>query len=298
MVDNQAKNALVADNFKAPRLWVTPEPGAGLIRDMPELIAADRALRLPRPRRRGRLRPRREGNRIARRPGRGQEDRRRHPEATQTEEEASQHGHDGDDGRRHDAAAARKMCRRTGRGKAEKAKRDCELKEERLKAQFAGKEGDEVDKREGEGRSAEAGGAVQGGHQGPPLGGHHRRARPQEDRENYLTALKDPTSPTRTTSSSTSSARSAARRHLVRLGRRRHQKNQDDPLQPPRGRRRARPDDVRIDALVDPLPFLKAGYWEQVHVASLVPKEKREIDKPAAALRHDGRRHDRPHRPA
>src|SRR5262249_7871434 len=32
-----------------------------------------------------------------------------------------------------------------------------------------------------------------------------------------------------------------------------------------------------INNLVDPLPFLKAGLWEQVHVVSLVPKEKREI---------------------
>jgi hypothetical protein len=29
--------------------------------------------------------------------------------------------------------------------------------------------------------------------------------------------------------------------------------------------------------LVDPLPFLKAGLWEKVHIASLVPKEKREL---------------------
>ena len=25
---------------------------------------------------------------------------------------------------------------------------------------------------------------------------------------------------------------------------------------------------------VDPLPFLNAGLWEKVHIASLVPKEK------------------------
>ena len=43
------------------------------------------------------------------------------------------------------------------------------------------------------------------------------------------------------------------------------------------------PDDVRISALVDPLPFLKAGYLQGVHVASLVPKEKLEEPKTATA---------------
>ncbi len=37
------------------------------------------------------------------------------------------------------------------------------------------------------------------------------------------------------------------------------------------------PETVRPEALCDPLPFLKAGLWEKVHVAALVPKEKREI---------------------
>lgn len=39
------------------------------------------------------------------------------------------------------------------------------------------------------------------------------------------------------------------------------------------------PDEARLEALVDPLPFPKAGYWEGVHVASLVPKEKLEVKK-------------------
>jgi hypothetical protein len=41
------------------------------------------------------------------------------------------------------------------------------------------------------------------------------------------------------------------------------------------------PDDALLEDLIDPLPFLKAGYWERVHVASLVPKEKKEVTKPA-----------------
>src|SRR5260370_42249338 len=37
------------------------------------------------------------------------------------------------------------------------------------------------------------------------------------------------------------------------------------------------PDGVRLEAVTDFLPFLRAGYWKGVHVASLVPKEKRTI---------------------
>ena len=39
------------------------------------------------------------------------------------------------------------------------------------------------------------------------------------------------------------------------------------------------PDSVRPEALVDPLPFLKSGLWEKVHVASLVPKEKKDREE-------------------
>ena len=38
-VEEQIKVKLVADQYKPLRSWVTPEPGAGLIRDTPKLIA-------------------------------------------------------------------------------------------------------------------------------------------------------------------------------------------------------------------------------------------------------------------
>src|SRR5262249_19226007 len=38
-VEEQIKVQLVADNYKPKRDWATPEPGAGLIRDTPKLIA-------------------------------------------------------------------------------------------------------------------------------------------------------------------------------------------------------------------------------------------------------------------
>ena len=39
------------------------------------------------------------------------------------------------------------------------------------------------------------------------------------------------------------------------------------------------PETVRPEALVDPLPFFNRGSGRRVHVASLVPKEKKEIKK-------------------
>jgi hypothetical protein len=40
------------------------------------------------------------------------------------------------------------------------------------------------------------------------------------------------------------------------------------------------PDEARPENLVDPLPFLEHGLWEKVHIASLVPKELKEIPDP------------------
>jgi hypothetical protein len=44
-------------------------------------------------------------------------------------------------------------------------------------------------------------------------------------------------------------------------------------------------EDVRLEGIVDPLPFLKIGYYRGVHVASLVPKDKRETqEQPTFAM--------------
>ena len=40
------------------------------------------------------------------------------------------------------------------------------------------------------------------------------------------------------------------------------------------------PETVRISALVAPLPFLKAGFWERVHVGRMVPAEKLKVAEP------------------
>ena len=70
------------------QLWVSPEPGAGLIRDQPELIAVDRALRLSRPGRRPGLRARRRRQPDPR-PRRRQDTRMRTTEARRKTEAAA-----------------------------------------------------------------------------------------------------------------------------------------------------------------------------------------------------------------
>ncbi len=43
-------------------------------------------------------------------------------------------------------------------------------------------------------------------------------------------------------------------------------------------------DDTRLDAIVDMLPFLRAGYWKGVHVYALTDEAKREIAEPTPAM--------------
>ncbi len=53
------------------------------------------------------------------------------------------------------------------------------------------------------------------------------------------------------------------------------------------------PETVRPRELVDPLPFLNAGLWEKVHIASLVPKEKIKLpEEPKAQAGGMGRQRD------
>ena len=97
-------------------------------------------------------------------------------------------------------------------------------------------------------------------------------------RENYLDALKNPSGGRPVLQEARRRAPGPpTRRLVVGVDRRRPGREPEDPRQPPRRGRGADARDVRIAELVDPLPFLKAGYWEKVHVASLVPLERREI---------------------
>ncbi len=64
------------------------------------------------------------------------------------------------------------------------------------------------------------------------------------------------------------------RRHLVGLEEGREEKNLDILDNLPAIEEELAPENVLPEGLVDPLPFLNAGLWEKVHIASLVPKEK------------------------
>src|ERR1017187_8969324 len=46
-IDDQVKTALVPNDYKAAREWISPEPGAGLIRDTPVLITANELYAYP-----------------------------------------------------------------------------------------------------------------------------------------------------------------------------------------------------------------------------------------------------------
>ena len=51
------------------------------------------------------------------------------------------------------------------------------------------------------------------------------------------------------------------------------------------------PETVRISTLVAPLPFLKAGFWERVHIGRMVPAEKFKVaEPPPGAAERAGRR--------
>jgi len=47
IVTEQEKNLLVASAYRPHQLWVSPEPGAGLIRDQPELVAPKEIVAYP-----------------------------------------------------------------------------------------------------------------------------------------------------------------------------------------------------------------------------------------------------------
>ncbi len=46
-VEEQIKVSLIPDNYKPAHEWVTPEPGAGLIRDTPKLVAVNELYAYP-----------------------------------------------------------------------------------------------------------------------------------------------------------------------------------------------------------------------------------------------------------
>ncbi|WP_422929557.1 hypothetical protein [Singulisphaera sp. PoT] len=290
MVDEQTKNVLVADNYKVANPWVTNEPGAGLIRDTPELIALSDLYAFP-----GRGRALvyeldENGERIL-----DEETDATKEENTPQRQRSRQRtmagmmpgmgmgmgpmGGVGGGGRRRSKKSAAQI-----EAEEEKA---YQLEKKRKERQLvdAGKKGATEEKpaekeeealgKEGPWKEVSKGlrwVAITGVLDYKTL------------RDNYVKALK---------------RNEIAYPHFKGLEVERQvleadgnwsawesvdsNKNAEIVNNLPEEEEELTPADVRIGALVDPLPFLKAGFWERVHVASLVPEEKKKIERPNMA---------------
>lgn len=280
VVDNQSKNRLEPAAYAVRSPWITIEPGAGLIRDMPELIAPADLMAYP-----GRgstlvFELDANGERI---PDPNKDVKDEPANKRRARRRAPAMGMMGMGG----TGAARKKGRGNPAQLAAEDKRKYEEEQKKLKRQLAGnvEEGEEA-----KGKKEEA--ATEGAPTVPSkeiVRGLRWVAITgvldyKKLRDNYTKALKNS---------------AIAYPHFKQLDVERQVLQSDGEWSPweatdsernwaivnnlPEEEDELTPESVRLNALVDPLPFLKAGYWERVHVASLVPKEKREIAKPASA---------------
>ncbi len=282
-----AKTVLVADNYKPDREWVTPEPGAGLIRDKPVLIAPTELYAYP---------------------GRGgalvydlDENGNRKPdtekkEATKDEPRRGRgrraRGGSGIMGSMMGAMgrgrASRKASRKSQADLEKEQKEEAEQKKREMAAKLAGsdeapdtKDDQAKEKGQGPGNQQQFK-EITKGLRWVAITGVIDHAKLVA---NYREALKNP---------------AVANPHYARLELERQSRQKDgswsewekvdseenlkilDNL--PEEDEELTPDAVRPDNLNDPLPFLKAGLWEKVHIASLVPKEKKEVAKAPPAM--------------
>ena len=272
VIDDQVKTALEPDQFKAAREWMSAEPGAGLIRDTPKLIAVTELYAYP-----GRggfdvYELDAEGNRIPD-PDKGQP--KDEPQGKKRRRRRPASGGMGGMGMGGGGAVRKK-----GRSKAEverEIKEEDERKQRQLSAKLAGGTGqEEAAAKQEEAEKDEDSKVVQRGYRWVVLTGVLDHAKLVA---NYKAALKNP---------------AVAHPNYARLNLQRKtlqsdgtwtewtkvssEENwkvidnfayiDDDELTP---------DNVRPTNLVDSLPALRAGLWEKVHIASLVPKEKKKI---------------------
>jgi hypothetical protein len=274
-VEEQTKVQLVADTYKPVREWVMLEPGAGLIRDTPKLIAPtelyaypgrggllvfaldEKGERIPlkegeeqeKPKQRlGNLRRPRQGGGMGGMMGgmAGQRKRRTKSQADIDREEKAEQA-------RQERLLKQKL---TGgdSGASDKAKADEEAQEKEVPSK-------EITK----------------GYRWVAITGVLDHA---QMLANYKEALKNP---------------AIAHPNYKRLDLQRKtlqpdgtwsgwqdvdaNKNLDVLDNLPEREEELAPENVLPEGLVDPLPVLKAGLWEKVHIASLVPKEKKEVPK-------------------
>jgi hypothetical protein len=260
-VEQQKSNLLLADNFRPAQLWTAPEPGAGLIRDQPELIAPSELYAYPG--RGGALVFELDdaGNRIP------------DPEAAKPLDQITEQRRSRRSGGLGAGGARRKMD--VARKKAEdEKKRELEIAKKKsalagvgeLKKEEAVTETPGIEPRMKEKTVGIRWVAITG------------VLKYKQLRDTYLSALKRP---------------EVAYPHFKQLDVERQVKQSDgswseweaidqsrnmqilDNL--PEEDEEWTPDTVRISALVSPLPYLKAGFWERVHVAKMVPAEKLKV---------------------
>jgi len=272
-VDEQASNKLTSVAYKVSNPWATPEPGAGLIRDTPELIAPTELVAYP-----GRggavVYELKDGERIP-----------LNPEDAAAEQANLTPGRRRRRSMRASYGGGSSSMGMPGMGGAPlrpdqiaKQKKEYEREVARKKKAMSGK--DEPAAEEKKQPDAAAG----------PFKETTRGLRwvaitgvldYKTLRENYLTALK---------------RKEIAYPYFKGLGLQRQslqsdgswsewedvdsEKNAEILNNLPEEDEEWAPATVVLEHLVDPLPFLKAGYWERVHVARLVPKEKKEGAKP------------------
>jgi hypothetical protein len=260
IIEGQIANALKPDDYRTRLDWASPEPGAGLIRDQPELIAPVDLTAFP---------------------GRGgvllfalndSGERKIAPE--DTKKKGGRPGAPGSVGSGGDSA----------KKQTAEEKRKAELEEKKRLGLIAGKD---VDKGAEKGKAELDETAPQGPYEEETKGKRWVVITATLDnaklKKNYLMALKN---------------EAIAYPNFKRVDVERQvletdgswsewtatekEKNWEVLDNLPETDTEFVPETQRPPALVDSLPFLKAGYWTGVHVARLVPPEIR--DKPKTAM--------------
>jgi hypothetical protein len=276
-VQDTAKTVLVADNYKPEREWVTPEPGAGLIRDTPVLIAATDLYAYP-----GRggallFALDEQGNRI---PDTEKKDvPKDEPRRGRARRRAG--GAMGGMGGMMGGRGSRKASRKSQADLEKEQEQEFEQKKKEMAAKLAGN--DETppakdNQAKTENPPQQQFKEVTKGLRWVAITGFLDHGKMLS---NYRAALKNP---------------AVANPHYARLDLERQSRQKDGSWSPwekvdaeenlkvldnlPEEDEELTPTTVRPDNLNDPLPFLKNGLWEKVHLASLVPKEKKEIAAP------------------
>jgi hypothetical protein len=278
VVDDQVKTALAPDDYKSAREWVTTEPDAGLIRDTPVLIAVADLYAYPG---RGGLlvyQLDNDGNRIP-------DPDKNKPKAEAPRKKRKRRRNSGMGmmggmgGMMGGMGGQRKKRQRSQADIDREAKEKYERTKRQMLAKLAGGEGNDLaDQKADEAAAPELPSKeITKGYRWVALTGTLDHSKMLA---NYRQALKNP---------------AVAHPNYKRLDLQRQTLrpdgtwsgwelvNSDENLKVldnlPEEDDELAPTSVLPEGLVDPLPFMKQGLWEKVYIASLVPKEKKEIPK-------------------